>query len=309
MQKIIFILAAARSGSTLLDKAIGSHSECFSLGEITNFANIFSKDKILCGCGRWVKDCPFWESVGNELLMRANVKTLSEYNIKEEYKHKGILKKIKALRNYLGFYDFSTRKYLERTQILYNNIIQKSQKNVLIDSSKGIRRSYMLSKFLKNYDAYFIHLIRDGKAVLNSKKKGYYTVTLPTGEQKKFYPEKPNIDSKYFIKDWLQYNKRVLKTLKLVPSNKTYFLKHEDLLTDPEKHLKNICNLVDLKYQDSMPNLENDHNHILGGNASRVNAKSIQKPSKPDYSNLSEEDSQLFEQIAGKFYRKMGYKL
>ena len=33
-KKIIFILSAGRSGSTLVDKLIGSSVNCFSLGEI-----------------------------------------------------------------------------------------------------------------------------------------------------------------------------------------------------------------------------------------------------------------------------------
>jgi hypothetical protein len=310
LKKVVFILASARSGSTLLDKAIGSHADCFSIGEITNFADEFSKEKTLCGCGKWVKDCPFWENVGIKLLSVNNIQSLEEYNIKGEKSHKGILKKINGLRNYLGFYDTSTRNRLEKTKNLYNIVAEKSQRNILIDSSKGIGRSYMLSRYLKNYDAYFIHLIRDGKAVLNSRKKEFYTATLPSGEKKSFYSDSDHkkIDTKSSVKSWVNYNKRVKNTMQFIPTHKKYFLRHEDFLTDPEKHLKNICNLLGINYQNTMLNLENDHNHILGGNASRVNAKSIQKFSKPDYSNLSEEDHQLFEQIAEKFYKKMGYK-
>jgi hypothetical protein len=307
LKKIVFILSAARSGSTLLDKALGSHEACFSMGEITNFADEFGKDQTLCGCGSWLKDCSFWAEVGRVIKGKARVNSLQEFDIKGANASRD-MGKIKAFVDYLGLYDSALRRRLLRTQLLYDTIAAVSGKDILIDSSKGVGRSILLGRHLKNYEPFYIHLIRDGKAVLNSNKKQSYSVTLPNGSTQSFFSDKNRKQIKQYIGNWMRYNKKVSRVLRFIPGKAKYFLRYEDFIKQPEKHLIAICHSIGIDYQPKMRALRNDHNHILGGNAARVNAKEILYREQADYSNLTIEDLRLFERITGTYYKKMGYQ-
>ena len=57
MKQTIFILSAAHSGSTLLDLMIGSHPECFSLGEFCHVEQIIRGSRTCSICGEM---CDFW---------------------------------------------------------------------------------------------------------------------------------------------------------------------------------------------------------------------------------------------------------
>lgn len=59
---IIFILAAGRSGSTLTDKLLGTHTKCFSLGEIGEFSDYFRRN-VICSCGAHLRQCNVWEGL------------------------------------------------------------------------------------------------------------------------------------------------------------------------------------------------------------------------------------------------------
>ena len=61
--KVLYIMGAGRSGSTLLDMVLGSHPDVRGAGELTNAArNGWLKNED-CSCGRPVNDCPFWTEV------------------------------------------------------------------------------------------------------------------------------------------------------------------------------------------------------------------------------------------------------
>jgi hypothetical protein len=306
-KKIIFILSAGRSGSTLLDKALGSHSRCFSLGEIVNFSSEFSKNQTLCGCGQWLSDCSFWKQV-NHSLQKKDVQTKpSEYNIKNHNPYTGIKKSIYGLANILGYYNSSDKKILKRTKYLFDTITEISGKNIFIDSSKSIGRSFLLKHFLKDYDVFFIHLIRNGKAVLNSRKKDSYTVKFNNNTTKKFYSKRTQKSSKEYSERWRKYNLKVLRLMQFISNKKKYTVKYEDFINHPETQLKQIADMIGVEYDSNMQYLYNDHNHILGGNPSRVNAQKINPEIQKRYPNLTEQDIQVFEQTAGKLNNKLNY--
>ncbi len=71
--KVLYILGAWRSGTTLLDRLLGQVKGFFSTGEIKViwdrvFGHVwglgeYSGEDVLCGCGIPFKSCPFWTGV------------------------------------------------------------------------------------------------------------------------------------------------------------------------------------------------------------------------------------------------------
>jgi len=317
MQKkaIIMILSAARSGSTLLDKVIGSHSECFSLGEIGNLSDEWVKDFTLCGCGEALRECTFWDKVRSNILLKTGIDLKTEplrFNIKPKNPYHGVGKKLYGFANLFGFGNSDYKKVVKRTKILYEIIFDISKTNFLIDSSKGISRAFMLSKNMHEYQFIFIHLVRNGKAVLNSTQKTYYKVRFKDPETgiiaTRKYDAPYKITVEEVTKRWLNYNKRVLKLFKFIPRKNKHFLRHEDFITKPERILREIAEKLEIEYNPKMALLDNDHNHILGGNPSRVSADVIEPIVLKTFKNLSERDILFFEKHAGKLNQRFGYK-
>ena len=63
--KVLFIGGSARSGSTIVDRAIGATEGCVSAGEIRFIWRRGFLDDQPCGCGETFGACPFWREVSD----------------------------------------------------------------------------------------------------------------------------------------------------------------------------------------------------------------------------------------------------
>jgi len=83
-------------------------------------------------------------------------------------------------------------------------------------------------------EAYFIHLIRDGRDVTLSLLARHEDAPRAGGQAR-------------------HWKTRVLKTRKLGGEVRHYMeLRYEDLITDPEPHLRRICDFIKLDFDDAM---------------------------------------------------------
>lgn len=156
--KVIYILGAGHSGSTLLDLLLGSHSQVESVGEINNFYDYISpktdhlKGIRYCTCGTHVDECPYWKPI------RENLR--SEFGTDE-----------------ISLQPNDPKAFASHNQLVFQSILDVSGKSVICDSSKIYSRLQGLLN-ANGFDVEIIHLIRDSRAVAYSyKKKG-----------EKFYP-------------------------------------------------------------------------------------------------------------------------
>jgi len=61
-KQVVFVMGAGHCGSTLLDLILGSHSECFSLGELFSLPRFFDpkSDNYKHICSVCDSDCQIW---------------------------------------------------------------------------------------------------------------------------------------------------------------------------------------------------------------------------------------------------------
>ena len=175
MQQIIYILGSGHSGSTLLDRIIGSNPECFSVGEIRQWSKALEKPELFikeanveCSCGKEVKECGFYAKVTG--------------GFQRQYKIDAHLN----LRNYLSLlWNLYTFKDMESVRIprddyleLIGDIEKTTGHKILVDSSKTLIN---LIKLIKSgqYHVKLIYLSRDIRGVANSYNKiPYYNFYL-----------------------------------------------------------------------------------------------------------------------------------
>jgi len=161
--KVIYILGAGRSGSTVLSMLLGNQSGIFNAGEIRYllYENMRSKD-LPCSCGLRVVDCPFWGDIVSTLkssLTHRVTETLRSRNTPKLFTKSG-KNKIRLLANEL--------------QELYGVIASKAGTRAIVDTSKHPLFAYCL-KTAPGIELCIVHLVRDPRGMVSSwsRSKGY----------------------------------------------------------------------------------------------------------------------------------------
>lgn len=249
--KVLYICSSGRSGSTLVDLLMGSHSRCLSLGEIEHLPKNMALDTP-CSCGHGARDCPFWTAVAEDLKRRLGVDVRSSpyefpvglhkasrvidrgHQTAAYLRRRRFILAIKQTEYALGFEPgwlaWLTRDFergVANTLELYETVRKVSGKRVLIDSSKDHRKGIALYKRAPEQVRLLI-LIRDGRGVYRSKRKSGF-------------------DRSTSVLPWRRYYERALPALERnVPERHRHYLRYEDLARDPASALSRLCDFLDL---------------------------------------------------------------
>jgi len=244
--KVVFILGSGHCGSTLLDLLLDSHSKIVGVGEIATLT-----PNSLCACGQVAHECNFWNNIINWKgdysfkIYRSKLNFLLSRNIfvSPQRPHKKI----------------SLNDYIKKSEKVFAQILVNTGTRVIVDSSKNVNRAELLSKS-KNIEPIFIHLVRDGRAVVWSYMKKY----------NKFLP---------FAWKWAAENLKI-EVLKRRNQAKYIYINYSDLCRNPEKVLKRILNVLELKFEPQMLDFRKNKHHQIGGNRMKFSGSSQIKEDK-----------------------------
>ena len=308
--KNIYICSSARSGSTLLDLLLGSHSQIESLGEINQLSKNISLNSV-CTCGTPVRSCRLWKEVIKELNRKLNINIFENpYSLNIGYPnpirvkddiHKSIrynlerkvLKggKLIALTYNLFFLDrlfYKLNQGLKNTILLYETVREKSHCKIVVDSSKTYIEAIGIYR-LQPKNTRIILLSRDGRGVLNSKLKS-------------------QIPLKKAVKGWINHYKRSLELFnRYIDNQHILFLKYEDVAIDPSKMLTKVCDFIGVDFEEEMIDFSRHLHHIANGNEMRFIKNSTIKLDNCWKDELPEKSRLYFEQKAMKINTLLGY--
>ena len=299
---VLYIVGAGHSGSTLLDIVLGNHPKIASSGELGNFIRKGWINGRYCGCGKWSNKCQFWSNVYKEWTYRVGVNDAVGYlalqNAFERFRC--WLRLQKERRRLAGSGRFGA--YADRTQALFEAVRAVSGKSIIVDSSKNPVRALALS-MISGVDLRVVHLVRDGRGVIWSymKKKNMgrnipsdrlYTSSWRAG----FLWFLINVSSEFVL--W----KTGLHGVRI---------KYEDFVEQPEEVLKQIGQMLEIKFDAVAKLLSSGKEVVIGhpiaGNRIRM-AGSIRF--RPDYEwkkLLPKNVQRIFWLLAGSLARKYGY--
>ena len=240
--KVVFILGIGRSGSTMLDLMLGSHSEGFSLGEISKLSEIYGRNpspKSFCPTGT------FWE----DHFSQKDAKSLS-LGLSGHRLHRFIPLKVERLLRETTRTDAVLNPYL----LLHERIPQK----LLIDSSKypdWVAQRLQAREFRQGMlDYYVIHVVRDGRAVLNSYLRAYPDQTAESISQR-----------------WLSNFMQCERVYESLPANKRLRVRYEALATEPTAVMSNVCNFLNIPFEpDMLEYWKHEHYYIAGSRSARA---------------------------------------
>ncbi|MCD6578373.1 sulfotransferase [bacterium] len=245
----VFIVGAGRSGTTLLYKLLCMHPD---VAWVSNYVNK-------------VPSCP-WLSVLNRVNQTDRKKCREVWFSKKSnayFINKSVLKRLypipvegENIYSYCSIPSLKnepweiTEKQIFCLRKMFKQItIYQGGKFIISKRTANNRRIPQLVNTFPN--AFFIHLVRDGRAVsrslMNVKWWSEHRVWWLNNKKPSEWTEEGKDQIYIAAKNWVEEIKAIRNGLRKVKSNKILEIKYEDLAIDFEGIIKNIMSFINLK--------------------------------------------------------------
>jgi hypothetical protein len=308
---VIYICSAGHSGSTLLDLLLGSHSSIFSLGEISHLPKNIALNTN-CSCGVPVRDCPFWQSVANDIGQRTGIDIMSkpyDFNlgyfnarvIVDKNAHTPLNRFVGRIKQGFNYVDLKLasdtfgkifpgeKTAIRNNFLLYEAVANNAGRDFVVDSSKSYIKATNL--YLHNPEKVRIVLLtRDGRGVMQSNiKRGY--------------------DRNKSVQAWKNFYTRAIPLFgRRINNQHIYQIKYEELAQAPEVELNKLCTFLGLEFEPGMLKFANTVHHVTNGNDMRFGHSSEIRFDSAWQKVLTKPDTDYFEFHAGKLNRDLNYQ-
>lgn len=168
--RVLYIGGQGRSGTTLLERALGELPGVLGVGETVHLWDRGLRDNQLCGCGKPFAECAFWQDVGDVAFGGWHtVDTEAAVTLRYAVDRNRYIPFL--LRPGLSA-TFQRRhaRYVDRMATLYRAMAEVSGARTIIDSSKHASYAMTLSQ-TPGIDLRILHVVRDSRAVAHSWTK------------------------------------------------------------------------------------------------------------------------------------------
>ena len=166
---VLFIAGLGRSGSTLVDRALGEAPGCVSVGELVRLWQRGGVENTTCGCGEQFRSCEFWGPVGDKAY--GGWDRLDAARLLRLQRQVDRTRFIPLMATGWGRrYQERRREYAGYLVRLYRAIAAVAGADVIVDSSKDLSTTFLL-RTVEELDLRVVHLVRDSRAVAYSWTK------------------------------------------------------------------------------------------------------------------------------------------
>lgn len=250
---LIYITGYGRSGSTLLDIALGQHRHVLGSGEVGALTrHVWANDEY-CACGQRVRSCRLWaEAVtawdGDDRYLQSQRRT------------EGLV----SWRRLLPLRQFRTQ-----TARLFQSLARQSGRPIVVDSSKLPGRGFALASN-PSVEIYAVHLVRDPRAVVWSMRKAFKQ-QVDAGLQKELQP-KPLL---YSAARWMLVNLGAEALRMKVGRQQSLRVRYEDFVAAPAETVERVLQLVGERPDDGPDGLLRplEPHHQVAGSRHRMQKK------------------------------------
>jgi len=275
---VLFIGGLGRSGSTLLEQALGELEGVQGLGETVHLWNRGVQLDERCGCGQPFHSCEFWTRVGDEAfggwrsLDVARVEWLRATIDRTRYIP------VMPLRSWRPRYAALLDEYVGYYRSIYDAVGRSTGASVVVDSSKHPSLAYALAT--GGLDLRVVQVVRDPRAVAHSWTK---TVRRPeaTSEQADLMTVyRPSRSAML----WDSHN-LALRALPRI-GTPTLCLRYEDFVADPAATLRRVMSFAGIG-ATALP-LDGDRmtvsaQHTVSGNPARFRTGEVRIAAADDW--------------------------
>ena len=273
--KVLFIMGWTRSGSTILDNVLGELDAWVSGGELHYIWERGLLEDRLCGCGQPVRECPFWQEVWKASFGGVEDRpdprqVVSWQQQAVRTRHTPRLLRLGSLPT--GWQPVDA--YAPVAAALYTGIGRAAAAKVVVDSSKRPSDAALLG-VLPGIDPYFVHLVRDPRAVAYSWQRRKATLDLQGATD----AEMPRHSAFYSAFGWLELNAGAELVRRHFGPGRSILVRYEDFVAKPALVVQKVAAMVG-EVPDKLP-FTGAHtvalrpNHMAGGNPTRFNAGDV----------------------------------
>lgn len=303
---LLFVCSSGHSGSTLLEMFLAGHPQMVAVGELHNFSHQLAIGRP-CSCGVLPRQCPRWQAVAEAIRSRCGVDVFARpYDFRVSRERPCNLLEA-TLRNWnRGLYYLHFRgglparlglprlavgggRLAANTQLLSSIVRELSGARILIDSSKDYVRMRERHQTAAPGRVKVVYLHRDGRGVVWSSRRspGY---SIPRG-----------------AREWAKTQARIRRLLAGVRPEDRIQVRYEDLCSDPRNALQRICVLLGLEFSERMLELTPSEHHTIAGNKIRLQRAMEVRIDETWRRKLTPRHLRIFELIAGRENRRLGY--
>ena len=321
MTRIVYILAASHSGSTLLAMLLGRHPELCTVGELKATA-LGDVNEYRCSCGERILACSFWTRVSAEMQRRGidyqvsragtDFRTdMSPYVLKLLGPlHRG--RAMEALRDAALSLSPVWRQRLPEIQTrnaaLAASVLKLTGKKALVDSSKiGIRLKYLLRT--PGLDVKVVRLVRDGRGVaLTYTDPGEFAdardPSLKCGGTGR--PHTFQLPLAQAARTWRRSNEEASAIIRQLPPDRSIEIRYEQLCAFPERSLRHVFEFIGVDPDTVALDFRSTEHHVVGNGMRLDSAAAIQLDERWR-TVLTRTDLSTFDAVAGVLNRQLGY--
>jgi hypothetical protein len=320
--RLVYLLAASHSGSTLLSLLLGSHPEICTAGEL-KLTSLGDIERYRCSCGELLRRCPFWESVSRSLAARGQPfvpgdgTTDLTHGVGPYVRsllrplHRGAL--VELVRDLCLQAAPSWRSHLRRWQranaLLAETVCDLTRRPVIVDSSKvGIRLKYLLRN--PALDVKVLRTVRDGRAVAltyvdparfadarDERLRGGGYGGDRAGER---------LSMADAAREWRRSNEEADAILRGLAREACRTVRYEDVCAEPHAALRPVLEWIGVD-PSVPPVLARGACHVVG-NGMRLDSTPDVKLDERWRRALGPGDLATFEAVAGDLNRRLGYR-
>lgn len=263
--KVLYILGWKRSGSTILGNLIGELDDFFHAGELRTLWGQGLLGGRLCGCGRAVTDCDFWAGVVAS-VMRTSGHAGAERILAWQRETVRMRRFRRLLRHDSSLREGSLGSYAAVMADLYRAVAVAAGARVVVDSSKQPADAALASR-LPGIDTFYLHLVRDPRAVAYSWQRWKPS----PGEGKR--EEMMRVASARSTANWMAVNCAAEVIRRRAGRDRMLLVRYEDFVSFPQATLEAAARMVGEEFRplpESRPgSFRLRPNHTAGGNPAR----------------------------------------
>ena len=299
MVKVLYLAGDGRSGSTLLNIALGNHDDVVATGELCNVYRYVFGQNNWCSCGVPVNDCGFWSGIRD---------SLRAYDPEEILRLQSRFESNRAAWRWpwlagMNLNGFQT--YQGFLLDLVRSVQEVSGKSILVDASKLPGRAMALAS-IPEVEFYLVNLVRDSRALVWARSKSWQQ-DLQNGIESNV----PARSTSRVCFDWCKANLLTSLVRRQLHPSRSIRVRYEDFTTNPRSVLERIGEMLQVDFGKVATALQSGEclkkGHIGSGNRMRMGEVRL----KPDFGwmdQLPSRSQAVAWALTGTLLRRYGYQ-
>ena len=320
--RVVYLLAASHSGSTLTAFLLASHPAMCTAGEL-KLTNLGDVGRYRCSCGIEIERCPFWGAVRDRLEAAGHRFDLARPGTDFAAGaspwvrrlllplHRGPA--LEWLRDLALHLDPSWPGWKARVQSanasLARALSEITGRPVVVDSSKiATRLKYLLQN--PALDVRVVRVVRDGRAValtyLDPARYADAADERLRGGGSGGGRASERLTMAAAAREWRRSNEEADSVLRRVPRERWVEVRYEAVCADPRQALRPAFECIGVDV-DAPISLKAGTHHVVG-NGMRLDATREVRLDERWKTALTSEDLAMFERVSGVYNRQLGYR-